>query len=241
MSASSNKLSESTTQETGTTYSETFSDGFIAQNANKIVNGTWLGEEILVKIKQNKRDSKGKEILDDLGDVDFLARTTVESRLIDFFPTGVTCDKNKTIPKDCDLYIEVTSMTGEQALTVSQKSKDKLNKVEHKKRFYENLFSKNLRSKLEYDQSVLNLDYENKMVLFVYYGREFRETSQKFFSDIFDSSVIHLPNKFCIRWFSDYNFKESEKKLKELQKFAIKSGLNIKDIFPDLDTEDDST
>ena len=113
--------------------------------------------------------------------------------------------------------------------------------MEHKKRFYENLFSKNLRSKLEYDQSVLNLDYENKMVLFVYYGREFRDTSQKFFSDIFDSSVIHLPNKFCIRWFSDYNFKESEKKLKELQKFAIKSGLNIKDSFPDLDTEDDST
>ena len=51
MSTSSNKLSESTTQETGTTYSETFSDGFIAQNANKIVNGTWLGEEILVKIE----------------------------------------------------------------------------------------------------------------------------------------------------------------------------------------------
>jgi hypothetical protein len=95
----STKLSESTTQETGTTYSEAFSEGFIVQNANKIVNGTWLGENMLVKIKQKTRNAMDEEIVNDLGDIDFFCRTTVESRVVDFFPTGATCDRNKTIPK----------------------------------------------------------------------------------------------------------------------------------------------
>jgi hypothetical protein len=120
-------------------------------------------------------------------------------------------------------------MTGELALMVPKKSKD-----EHKKKFYENLFCKEQRSKLQYDQSVLDLDYEKKMVLFVYNGRDFVDTSKEFCSDNFDSAVIHLPNKFCIRWLSDY-------KLKVFEDFVMKKGINIKDIFPDVATEEDST
>ena len=63
--------SNTTTQETGHLYTEGFSDGFMAQNVNFFQNDSWLGEDIIIKRSNGKRNRNGEDVLEDIGDIDF--------------------------------------------------------------------------------------------------------------------------------------------------------------------------
>jgi hypothetical protein len=119
LSISDNSVSSNTTtQETGHLYTEGFSEGFMAQNVNFLQNDSWLGEEMLIKRSNGKRNRKGEDVLEDLGDIDFLGRTKSEVRVQELFPAAARCDIDSisTIPAGWDLYIEVTSMFGNIAV-----------------------------------------------------------------------------------------------------------------------------
>jgi hypothetical protein len=69
---------------------------------------------MLIKRSNGKRNSKGGDVLEDLGDIDFLCRTKSEVRVQELFLAAARCDIDSisTIPAGWDLYIEVTSMSG---------------------------------------------------------------------------------------------------------------------------------
>lgn len=148
----------SKTEQTGTFYTAGFSSGFIQQNKAKIVNGKWTGDEILVQRRIKKKTRKGKFIEERIGDVDFLCRTNIDTPLPELFPVGSRCDTSKipVVPAATDIYIEVTSMSGEHAMELKD-NKGKT-KVQSKIEFYEQLFTE---SNLIHD-SVMDLRYEKK-------------------------------------------------------------------------------
>ena len=193
----------STTAQTGELYTNGFSSGFIQQNKAKIVNGQWIGTNIIITKKTKKKNREGGIIEETLGDVDFLCRTSTDIPLKELFPAGSRCDISKisNIPAGTDVYIEVTSMAGKLA---AEKQDDKgKTKVETKVRFYEKLFTE---SNLNHDAG-MDLSYANKIVLFVYNGVDFHDLKDRFTSNKFSSAVIHLPLNHCIEWGKDVEIK----------------------------------
>ena len=64
----------------------------MAQNVNFLQNNSWLGEEMLVKCSNGKRNRKGGGVLEDIGDIDFLCRTKSEVRVQELFPAAARCE-----------------------------------------------------------------------------------------------------------------------------------------------------
>jgi hypothetical protein len=216
MSTSEKSLSsKSTTQQTGHYYTTGFSDGFLLQNKNIIHNSSWLGENVIIRESTGKRSRKGDDIIEDLGDVDFLCRTICEVHVKQLFPASARCDTDtiSTIPADCDLYIEVTSMSGELA---NCEILNKPSKVATKLSFYETIFDShdNKRFSDQFPEGV-HINSVNKIVIFVYNGADFVDLKNNFKSDKFTAIVVHLPMTFCISWEKDVLLQAKDKEVQE--------------------------
>lgn len=207
----------SSTGHTGQLYTNGFSSGFIQQNKAKIVNGEWIGSNIINTKKTNIKSREGKDIEETVGDIDFLCRTSIDVPLKELFPVECICDINKIsiVPAGTDIYIEVTSMSGKYA-TEKQDDKGKT-KVEKKINFYEKLFTE---SNLDHD-AAMDLNYANKIVLFVYNGADFQDLKDKFTSDKFSSAVIYLPINHCINWEKDVIIREKDVEINTLKAMLL--------------------
>jgi prefoldin subunit 5 len=188
----------------------------MAQNVNFLQNDLWLGEEIVIQRSTGKRNRKGEDVLEDLGDIDFLCRTKSEVRVQELFPATARCDIDSisTIPAGWDLYIEVTSMSGRLALLnepskVAKKLGNEPSKVAKKLKFYETLFDRHGNEGFS-DQlpDGVQINKVEKVVFFVYNGADFVNLKSNFKSDIFQAVVVHLPMKFCVSWKKDVEIQD---------------------------------
>lgn len=200
MAQKASHKSTSTTAHTGELYTKGFSEGFISQNKDKIVNQNWMGVNIIVK-------EKSTHII--IGDVHFLCRTLMDVTLHDLFPITSKCDTNRisNIPAGTDIYIEVTSMSGELAIrSPHANAKEQRTKVQKKVAFFQRLFTE---SGLTHN-SAMDLSYGHKIVLFVYNGADFTDLKDEFVSDFFTSAVVYLPMEHCIKWAKDLVIKDKD-------------------------------
>ena len=210
--------SKTITQETGDLYTDGFSEGFMAQNANFLQNDSWLGEEITIKGSNGKRNRKGEGVLEDIGDIDFLCRTKSEVRVQGLFPAAARCDIDSisTIPAGWDLYIEVTSMSGKLA---NEQGKLRTSKVAKKLAFYETIFDCHGNEGFSNQLPVgVQINKVEKVVFFVYNGADFVDLKNSFKSDKFQAVVVHLPMKFCVSWRKDVELKADEKKIQDMKR-----------------------
>ena len=226
MSTSEKSLSsKTTTQETGQLYTSCFSDGFLSQNQNYLHNNSWLGEDIVIRKSTGKHSRKGDDVLEDVGDVDFLCRTKCEVSVKQLFPAAARCDTDTitTIPAGFDLYIEVTSMSGKLATDFR---KTKPSKVATKLSFYETIFDSNNEDSFssQFPDGV-QISSDNKIVFFVYNGADFVDLKNSFKSDKFTAIVVHLPILFCVNWEKDVQLQA-----KEVKEIALQEALQEKEI-----------
>jgi Skp family chaperone for outer membrane proteins len=187
----------------------------MAQNVNFLQNNSWLGEEMLIKRSNGKRNRKGEDVLEDLGDIDFLCRTKSEVRVQELFPAAARCDIDSisTIPAGWDLYIEVTSMSGKLALF------NEPSKVAKKLAFYETIFDCNGDKGFSNQLPVgVQINKVEKVVFFVYNGADFVDLKNNFKSENFQAVVVHLPMKFCLSWRIDVELKATEKKIQDMKR-----------------------
>jgi hypothetical protein len=220
MSTSEKSLSSKTTQETGQLYTSGFSDGFLSQNQNFLHNNSWLGEDIVIRKSTGKHSRKGDDVLEDVGDVDFLCRTKCEVSVKQLFPAAARCDTDTitTIPAGFDLYIEVTSMSGKLATD--------FRKVATKLSFYETIFDSNNEDSFSYQfPDGVKISSVNKIVFFVYNGADFVDLKNSFKSDKFTAIVVHLPILFCVNWEKDVQLQA-----KEVKEIALQEALHEKEV-----------
>ena len=156
-------------------------------------------------------------MLNEIGFVNFLCRTTEDVKLKDLFPVRSRCDMTEIseIPAGTDIYIEVTSMSDDHAITM--KDGKGLTAVDTKVRFFERLFTE---TRLTYI-SAIDGKHSNKLVLFVYNGADFSELKDAFKSTKFSSFVVHLPMSDCINW--------ENVQIKELMALLISRGIPVPD------------
>ena len=211
----------STTQETGKLYETAFSEGFILQNNNSILNQDWMAAHEELKFYRKNGDQHG--------DVDFLCRTTVDMEVKDLFPGGLhISDPELLIPASTNLFFEVTSMSGEIALQFS--------KVDRKKVFYSSIMNSEGRNGMNIVglPDDVDLDRQPKIVFFVFNGMDFTDVKHKFRSDDFTGICVHLPMRVCTTWAADTRAKmeatRAEKeatRANELVKLLQKHGITV--------------
>lgn len=202
-------------------YSTEFCNGFLEQNANKIIHGKFLGVDVEIQTTPPTAPlfskNHDKEIPETIGQIKYWCQTKKEYRITDLFPTYARYNTNAEyrIPSKCNMYIEVNALI--QSPTNSINIEEKL---ANKKQFYEKLFTMST-------QNMVNVCHETKIVLFVFYGMDFTEVCYKFSSNIYKSIIIFLPLVNCIRWQSEekYNklmvkYKKNEEKLKMSKKIT---------------------
>ena len=180
----------STTQETGKLYELTFSEGFTLQNNKSILHGDWMTAYEGIKFYRKNGDPHG--------DIDFLCRTTEELKVKDLFPGGLhISNPEQIIPASTDLYFEVTSMSGEDALHFS--------KVDRKKEFYSSIMNSDTRNDLRIVGLPVDVDLDSpsNIVFFVFNGMDFTDVKHKFSSDVFTGICVHLPMRMCTTWAAD--------------------------------------
>ena len=233
MSTSEKSLSsKTTTQETGQLYTSGFSDGFLSQNRSFLHNNSWLGEDIVIRKSTGKHGRKGDDVLEDVGDVDFLCRTKCDVTVKQLFPAAARCDTDTitTIPAGFDLYIEVTSMSGKLATDFR---KTKPSKVATKLSFYETIFDSHNEDSFSHQfPDGVQISSVNKIVFFVYNGADFVDLKNSFKSDKFTAIVVHLPIAFCINWEKDVQLQAKDKEIqeKEVKEIALQEALQEKEV-----------
>jgi len=208
--------STSTTQQTGLIYTSGFSKGFIAKNRKIMENGSWFAIDFKV-YGQVKKDNKIQR--NEIGDIDFICRIIEAVNVRDLFP-ATSRSKDEVIPKDSLLLFELTSMSGEHAMSIIDK-KTNMTKIDHKLRMYNTLFETNNKNLLK-SSGVDVSEFSKCFVLFVYNGMDYVDIQNRFVSDKFNAIVVHLPQVECINWSVSVDVEEandradrSESKLKE--------------------------
>jgi len=186
--------SGSTTQQTGTYYTNGFSEGFLAHNKNTMLNNTWIKTDYkVIGYKCNKRNNNNMQ---EIGDIDFICRITKDTWSRNLFPI-TSRSNNIEIKANTLVLIEVTSMAGETAIQQIDK-KTNMTKVQHKLNFFNNLFMYNTRNLARDGINISEKD--NVLVLFIYNGLDPVEMQNAFTSTQFHSLVVHLPFITCQEW-----------------------------------------